>query len=84
MQKLTAALITCCRASLPVVTAAVAVLIEGRYPSKSEAVSLGMLVAGVSLAVFEAGAGGDTEGIVFCVSGMKISLLLFVAGLIVE
>ena len=69
-------LLTCCfRASLPVVTAAVAVLVEKKVPSREECGALVLLTLGVTVTVFEGKATGSGSGLMLCVLGECISWL---------
>ena len=57
------------RASLPVVTAMVAVVVEGKRPGRHETWALVMLTAGVCLTVFEGNAAGNAVGLVLACAG---------------
>ena len=50
------------RSSIPVVTAVLAVAVERKVPSSLEGASLGILVAGVMIAVWEGAAGSPKGG----------------------
>ena len=63
----------CCRASLPVVTAAVAVLVEKKVPSREECGALILLTMGVTVTVFEGKATGSGAGLFLCVAGESCS-----------
>ena len=65
---LTAALLPC-RAAMPVVTAAVAVFVERKVPTKTEAIALLLLVSGVIVSVFEGQASGSSYGITLSITG---------------
>ena len=54
---------------MPVVTAAVAVLVERKVPSKTEATALLLLVSGVIISVFEGQASGSSYGITLSITG---------------
>jgi len=54
---------------MPVVTAAVAVFVERKVPSKTEATALLLLVSGVVISVFEGQASGSSYGITLSVTG---------------
>ena len=58
-----------CRAAMPVVTAAVAVFVERKIPSKTEATALLLLVSGVIISVFEGQASGSSYGITLSITG---------------
>lgn len=62
-----------CRASLPVVTAAVAVLVEKKVPSREECGALILLTMGVTVTVFEGKATGSGAGLFLCVAGQSPS-----------
>ncbi len=62
-----------CRASLPVVTAAVAVLVEKKVPTRGECGALIMLTMGVTVTVFEGKATGSGAGLMLCVAGESCS-----------
>ena len=54
---------------MPVVTAAVAVFVERKVPTRTEAMALLLLVSGVIVSVFEGQAGGSSYGITLSVTG---------------
>ena len=54
---------------MPVVTAAVAVFVERKVPTKMEAMALLMLVSGVIVSVFEGQASGSSYGITLSITG---------------
>ena len=54
---------------MPVVTAAVAMFVERKVPSKTEATALLLLVSGVVISVFEGQASGSSYGISLSVTG---------------
>ena len=54
---------------MPVVTAAVAVFVERKVPSKTEATALLLLVSGVIISVFEGQASGSSYGITLSITG---------------
>lgn len=54
---------------MPVVTAAVAVFVERKVPSKTEATALLLLVFGVIISVFEGKASGSSYGITLSITG---------------
>ena len=58
-----------CRAAMPVVTAAVAVFVERKVPSKTEVTALLLLVSGVIISVFEGQASGSSYGITLSITG---------------
>lgn len=60
------------RASLPVVTAAVAVLVEKKIPSRSECMALILLTMGVCTTLYEGKALGSGAGLVLCCAGELI------------
>ena len=60
------------RSSIPVVTALLAIVVEGKVPSSFEAAALGILVAGVMTAIWE-GARGSITG---ATSSPPVPLLL--------
>ena len=62
-----------CRSAIPVITAVLAILIEGKVPSQAEGVGLLVLSSGVMLAVCE-GAGGTPRGIMICITGAHCAL----------
>ena len=57
------------RASLPVVTAIVAVLVERKIPSRSECWALILLTMGVGTTVYEGKAMGSGFGLMLCCVG---------------
>ena len=59
------------RASLPVVTAVVAVFVEAKRPSRHETWALVLLTAGVCLTVFEGNAAGNAVGLALAVAGTR-------------
>ncbi|KAK9807025.1 hypothetical protein WJX72_010960 [[Myrmecia] bisecta] len=61
------------RASLPVVTAAAAVLVERKVPTRGELLALLLLTCGVVVAIFEGQASGNGFGIALCVAGTLCS-----------
>ncbi len=54
---------------MPVVTAAVAIFVERKVPSKTEATALLLLVSGVIISVFEGQASGSSYGITLSITG---------------
>lgn len=60
-----------CRASLPVVTAAVAVMVEKKVPTREECGALVLLTLGVTVTVFEGKATGSGAGLMLCVAGAQ-------------
>ena len=54
---------------MPVVTAAVAVFVERKVPTKTEAMALLLLVSGVIVSVFEGQASGSSYGITLSITG---------------
>ena len=60
-----------CRASLPVVTALVAVFVESKTPSRNEALSLLLLTGGVCITIFEGNAMGNLSGLSLAFAGMQ-------------
>ena len=54
---------------MPVVTAAVAVLVEKKVPSREECGALILLTMGVTVTVFEGKATGSGAGLFLCVAG---------------
>lgn len=58
-----------CRAAMPVVTAAVAVFVERKVPSRAEVIALLLLVSGVIISVFEGQASGSRYGITLSITG---------------
>ena len=57
---------------MPVVTAAVAVFVERKVPTKTEAMALLMLVSGVIVSVFEGQASGSSYGITLSITGKPL------------
>ncbi|KAK9816692.1 hypothetical protein WJX72_003780 [[Myrmecia] bisecta] len=57
------------RSSIPVITAALAVFIESKVPSRAELGSLVVLTLGVMIAVFEGTVSGSVAGVMVCLSG---------------
>ncbi|KAK9906462.1 hypothetical protein WJX75_002209 [Coccomyxa subellipsoidea] len=57
------------RASIPVITAIVAVVVEHQIPGKGEAAGLLVLTGGVMLSVYEGTAVGSPSAIVCCIAG---------------
>lgn len=60
---------------MPVVTAAVAVFVERKVPSKTEATALLLLVSGVIISVFEGQASGSSYGITLSITGKLCAFL---------
>ena len=58
-----------CRASLPVVTAIVAVFVESKRPTKNETWALVLLTLGVCVTVFEGNVPGNAVGLSLAVAG---------------
>ena len=56
------------RSSIPCMTALLAVVVEGKVPSRFEAVALAVLCAGVMLTVWE-GLAGSAAGVLLCLAG---------------
>lgn len=54
---------------MPVVTAAVAVFVERKVPSRAEVIALLLLVSGVIISVFEGQASGSSYGITLSITG---------------
>ena len=54
---------------MPVVTAAVAVFVERKVPSRAEVIALLLLVSGVIISVFEGQASGSRYGITLSITG---------------
>ena len=54
---------------MPVVVAAVAVFVERKVPTKTEATALLLLVSGVIISVFEGQASGSSYGITLSITG---------------
>jgi drug/metabolite transporter (DMT)-like permease len=57
------------RSAIPVVTCALAVLVEGVQPSREEAGALVVLSAGVMIAMWQGAVGGSPGSILCCVAG---------------
>lgn len=62
-----------CRSAIPVCTATLAILIEHRIPSHSEAIGLILLSAGVMTTVWEVSASGSMTGVLLCCAGTVCS-----------
>lgn len=58
-----------CRASIPVFTCILAVVVENKIPTKGEATSLVILTLGVMLAVWEGTLQGSPRAILLCIGG---------------
>lgn len=58
-----------CRASIPVFTCILAVIIENKVPTRGEAVSLAVLTLGVMVAVWEGTVTGSPRAIMLCLGG---------------
>lgn len=71
----TAAKMLTCRASLPVVTAIVAVFVESKKPSRNEALALMCLTGGVCITIFEGKAMGNLSGLALAIAGREDLLL---------
>ena len=61
---------TLCRSSIPVITAALAVGIEKKMPTRFEGIGLVVLTGGVMVAVWE-GSSGSLYGISLCIAGAR-------------
>lgn len=57
------------RSSIPVVTCALAIVVEGKIPTKQEITALGILTVGVMIAVWQGTVAGKPYAIVFCILG---------------
>jgi drug/metabolite transporter (DMT)-like permease len=57
------------RASIPVFTCLLAIVVESRRPTQSEAVSLLVLTAGVMVAVWEGTVAGSPRAVALCLAG---------------
>lgn len=66
-----------CRAAMPVVTAAVAVFVERKVPSRAEVIALLLLVSGVIISVFEGQASGSSYGITLSITGKPCTQCTF-------
>ena len=69
-----------CRSSIPVVTCLLAIPVERRRPTRHEALALGVLTAGVMLAVWQGRVAGAPHAILLCLpstvcSGAMMTLI---------
>ena len=64
------------RASIPVFTCVLAVAIEGKRPSRKEALSLLVLTLGVMIAVWEGTVAGSPRGVALCLAGTVSNALM--------
>ena len=62
-----------CRSAIPVVTCLLAVPVERQGPTRREALALGVLTAGVMLAVWQGRVAGTPRAVLLCLAGTACS-----------